>query len=180
MTVTPSGLPAWSRTASHTQYGGNVDKRDYMGVGPVDALTDVSAAQFCRATADLAAAVRTLPMCVMTLLCNDTSSAAPTIEFVNMMSSVPRTTSYAGDSAPAGFPSAARNNNGDITVTFDSSYTDEYDVEEDFAPTQANTTVHATAHRVATVAISGQTVRVRVYDATGAAVSDPRVTLAVW
>lgn len=179
MAVVPTGLPPWSRTASHTQYGGNVDKRNYMGIGPVDALTDVSAEQFCRAAADLASAVRTLPFCLMKILCNDTSPAAPTIELVNMMTGI-RTTSYAGDAAPAGFPSAARNGNGHITVTFDSSYADEYGVEADFAPTQANTTVHATAHRVAPVVISGQTVQVRVYDAAGSAVSDPRFTLAVW
>lgn len=179
MAVVPTGLPAWTRTAAHTQYGGHVDKRNYMGIGPVDALTDVGAENLCRAATDLASAVRTLPFCVMRLLCNDSSPAAPTVEFVNMMTGV-RVTSYAGDAAPTGFPSAARNNNGDVTVTFDSSYTDEYGVEGDFAPTLANTTVFATAHRVAPVVISGQTVRVRVYDAAGAAVSDPRFTLAVW
>ena len=179
MPIVPDGLPAWTRTADHTQYGGDLNKQNFMGVGCINAQTDVGAENLCRAAADLAAVVRTMPFCVMTLLCNDTSPAAPTIEFVNMMTGV-RTTSYAGDAAPSGFPSAARNGNGDITVTFDSSYDDDYATAGPFAPTQASTTVHATAHRVAPVAISGQTVRVRVYSDTGAAISDPRITLAVW
>ena len=179
MTIIPEGLPAWTRTASHTQYGGHPNKQNYQNIGCINAQTDVGAENLCRAAADLAAVARTASFCVMRILCNDTSPAAPTIEFVNMMTGV-RTTSYAGDAAPTGFPGAARNGNGDVTVTFDSSYTDDYGVEGDFAPTQAHTTVFATAHRVAPVEISGQTVRVRVADAAGAAVSDPRFTLAVW
>ena len=179
MPIVPAGSPAWTRTADHTQYGGHENKQNFMGVGCINAQTDVGAENLCRAAADLAAAIRTLPFCVMTLLCNDSSPAAPTIEFVNMMTGV-RVTSYAGDAAPSGFPSAARNGNGDITVTFDSSYDDDYGVSGSFAPTQASTTVHATAHRVGPIAVSGQTVRVRVYDSTGAAVSNPRLTLAVW
>jgi hypothetical protein len=179
MPIIPEGLPAWTRTASHEQYGGNLNKQNFMNSGCINAQTDVGAENLCRAAADLAAVVRTLPMCVMTMLCNDSSPAAPTVEFINMMTGVP-STSYAGDSPPAGYPSVARNGNGDVTVTFDASYDDEYATAGPFAPTQAVTTVMATAHRVAPVVISGQTVRVRVYSDTGAAVSDPRFTLAVW
>jgi hypothetical protein len=90
--------------------------------------------------------------------------------------------SYAGDSPPTGFPSAARNNNGDVTFTFDSSYDDDYGVAGAYSVLAANATVNASSavHRVATATIlTSTTVQVRVYDAAGAAVSDPRVTLVV-
>lgn len=181
MAITPTGSPAWTRTAGISQYGGNVDKRNYMGIGPIDALTDWSAEEFCRMTADVVAMVRTSAFAAMTVLCNDTSPAAPTIEFVCLMTGV-RTTSYAGDAAPSGFPSASRNGDGDVTITFASSYADEYGVSASYAPTQAKASAHATSAvaRVSTAEISGQTVRVRtVLGNTGAAVADARFTLEV-
>lgn len=178
MTITPTGHPAWTRTVDHTDYGGNVNKKNYMGLGVVNALTDVGAEDFCRMCSDLAALVRVAPMWVITYLCNDTSPAAPTIEVANGMTGV-RIVSYAGNAAPTGFPSAARNGNGDVTFTFSSSYLDEYGVSGAWAPQTVTTCVSGTAARVAVWAISGSTVRVRVFSDAGTAVSDPRVTLEV-
>ncbi len=178
MSITPAGSPAWTRSVGITDYSGNVNKQNYMGIGAIDALTDCSADEFCRATADLVACVRTAPFFVGTFLCNDTAPAAPTVESVLMQTGV-RTTSYAGGSAPAGFPAAARNGDGDVTFTFDSSYTDEYGVAGAFTPVHAKGTAHTTTHATVTTVVSGQTVRVRVFDDAGVAVDDARVTLEV-
>jgi hypothetical protein len=181
MAVVPSGLPAWARTASFTEYGGHLDKRDYGGVGAINPYTDLSAAQFSRMVSDVAATVRTAPFAVITYLCNDTSPAAPTIEVVYMMTGV-RLTSYAGDAAPAGFPSAARNGAGDVTFTFSSSYSDEYAVSQSFALRHSTGNVHATSGVYRTVmaeVVTSTTLRVRVRDNSGA-ISDPRVTVVVY
>jgi hypothetical protein len=178
MTITPTGLPAWCRQTSHLDYGGHPQKRNYMGLGCINSLTDVGAEDFCRLCSDMAAVARTASMWVLTYECNDSSPDAPTVTVVNGMTGV-QLVSYEGDAAPTGFPSAARNGNGDVTFTFEATYDDEYGVEGAWLPVTCTTSVSATAAREATWIISGSTVRVRVFDAAGAAVSDPVVTLEV-
>jgi hypothetical protein len=182
MTITPEGLPPWTRTASHTQYGGHENKQNYQNTGCINSQTDVGAEHLCRIAADLAAGIMTAPFAVITYLCNDTSPAAPTIESVLIMSGAALTTSYAGDAAPAGYPSAARNGNGDVTITFDSSYSDDYGVAGAFTPTRALPSVHVTSlvHRYALPEVSGQTVRIRATNDAGTGVSDARVTVEVY
>lgn len=180
MTITPSGLPAWTRTASHSQYGGNVNKRNYLSEGVVDAQTDVGADEFCRIAADLEAVIRTAPFATITYLNNDGVPAAPTIESVYMMTGV-RTTSYAGDAAPVGFPSAERNGTGDVTFTFASSYDDAYGVSGDLSLEHGLGTAHGSTFADPTVeVVTAQTIRVRVFDAAGSALADKRVTVEVW
>jgi len=128
--------------------------------------------------ADLEAISRTAPFATITYLNNDTSPAVPTIEVVYMMTGV-RTTSYAGDAAPSGFPSAARNGDGDVTFTFDASYSDPYSVAGAFAPKHAVGNVHGTTAGEPVVVISGATVRVRAFNGASA-LTDKRVTISVW
>ncbi|HEX5076138.1 MAG TPA: hypothetical protein VFW03_23195 [Gemmatimonadaceae bacterium] len=179
MAIVPTGAPAWVRTTSFTHYGGSTEKENYLSRGAINALTDVAAEEFSRMVADLAAVARTAPFAVMRILCNDTSPAAPTVEFCSLMTGV-RLTSYAGDAAPSGFPSAARVGNGIATVTFASSYVDEYGVSGAFTPKTALAGVHIGAGGTATVVISGQTLTIRsVSAATGLAISNARFTLEV-
>lgn len=178
MTITPTGSPAWTRQTSHTDYGGNVLKQNYMGLGVVNSLTDVGAEDFCRMCSDLAAVARTAAMWVITYECNDSSPAAPTIEVADGMTGV-RLVSYEGDNAPTGFPSASRNGNGDVTVTFDASYDDEYGVAGAWVPVTADAGLHGSTGGAAPCVISGSTVRVRAISHAGAAISDARVTLEV-
>ena len=98
MTTTPAGSPAWTRTVDHSHYGGNVNKRNYMLFGPINAQTDISAEEYCRMASDLACVVRTAPMWVFTFLNNDTVAAAPTIQVIYGMTGV-RLVSYEGDAA---------------------------------------------------------------------------------
>ena len=179
MAVTPSGLPAWTRTASYTTYGGNSNKQNHLGGGVIDATTDVGAEDFSRMVADLAAAVRSAPTWVITYNNSDTSPAAPTIYYVHAMTGV-RLSSYLGSAAPVGYPSAARNGTGDVTFTFDSSYLDEYGVSGSFQVFRAEASVDGSGayHAVAELT-SPTTVRVRVFNAAGSAQADQRVTLVV-
>lgn len=177
--MTPNGTPAWTRQTSHTDYGGNANKANYASQGVVDPLTDVGAEAICAIARDLTADTRTAEFAVITFLCNDASPAAPTIESVYMMTGV-RTTSYAGGSPPTGFPSAARNGNGDVTFTFASSYTDDYGVSGSYTPRHPDAKVHGSTACFATAEIaSATTVRVRVFLHDGTASLDKRVTLTV-
>lgn len=178
MPVIPAGAPAWTRTVVLANYGGDPNKQNYLGRGAIDAQTDVAAEEFSRMVADLAAAVRGAQFMVARVRCNDTSPAAPTIEWISMMTGVLQT-GYAGGSPPAGFPSWARNGNGAVTATFLSSYNDEYGQPGAYAPQAAEATA-ATASRIASAIVSGLTVRVDVVTDAGAAATDPVFTLVVW
>jgi len=178
--IVPTGVPAWLRTASIADYGGHTSKENYLSRGAIDALTDIGAEDYVRATADLAAVVRTNPFAVIYYENNDVPPAAPTIWTALMMTGT-RLTSYAGDSAPAGFPSAARVGPGEVTFTFAASYLDDYGVSGAFAPSMAKGTV-ASGSTLAfvTTEIAGATVTVRCFDVAGAAADDKYVTLLVW
>lgn len=176
--VLPVGLPAWTRTASFDLYGGNVEKQNHLGGGVIDATTDVGAEDFSRLVSDLAAAVRTAPMAVITFLNSDTSPAAPTVETIQMMTGV-RLVSYAGDAAPTGFPSAARNGTGDVTFTFSASYLDEYGVAGTFAINAAEADCLSSGAYTATAErVDATHVRVRCFNGASA-IGNLRVTLVV-
>lgn len=177
--VVPTGNPAWARSVSHEDYGGHEDKTNYQSIGVVNPRTDVGAEGFSRQVSDQAAAVRTSEFAVLTYLNNDTGTDPPTIEAAHLMTGI-ASNSYEGDAPPNGFPSAVRNGDGDVTFTFESSYPDEYGVSADWSPVQAQVSCHGTTFAHANYVISGQTVRVRVFDAAGAALIDKRVTLVVW
>lgn len=179
MAIIPNGLPAWTRTASHTNYGGHINKRNFLSRGVVDALTDVGAEAICRLAADLEAMARTAPFAAITYLNRDTLTTTPLIESVHMMTGV-RLTSYAGGVAPTGFPSAARNGNGDATFTLASSYTDAYGVAGTFAIKHACCSVHGTGAGEGVVEIlTSTTLRVRLFNGASALV-DQRATLLIW
>ncbi len=179
MTITPSGSPPWMRVNSLEHYGGDVNKDNYLSRGAIDALTDVDAAQFSRLAADVAALQRVMPFCTMTFLCNDSSPAAPTVEFVHMQTGI--TNSYAGDSPPSGFPSLARNSAGDVSITFASTYSDPYNISGSFSVSSALPgLISSTAGEVTAELVSATVVRVRAFSTAGAAISDARITLSVW
>jgi hypothetical protein len=182
MAIVPSGQPAWTRTASHTNYGGHVNKRNYMSRGVIDALTDVGAEALCRLAADLEAIARTAPFATLTYLCADTfpvSGAEPTVETAHMMTGV-RLTSYSSLAPPTGYPSAVRNGDGDNTFTFASTYADPYGVVGTFAIKHAIASIHGTSAGEAVVDIlTSTTVRVRLFNGASA-LQDQRATLIIW
>lgn len=176
--MTPSGSPAWTRSASFAYYGGDTSKRNFYGQGVVDPQTDVSAEEHARMCADLEAVARTMPFAEITYKNNDTSPAVPTIEIVYMQTGVVLV-SYPGDTPPSGFPSAARNGTGDVTFTFASSYTDPYGVSGAFSVKHVGADAQSSsAVRAVPEIVTSTTVRVRCFTG-GVAVGEARVTLSV-
>ena len=116
MPITPTGNPAWTRSAGIESYGGNVNKRNHLSQGVVDPETDISAENLSRIAADLTAVARVSAFSAIRFTCNDTSPAAPTVANVLQQTAI-NTAGYEGDAAPTGMPSLARNGTGDVTVT---------------------------------------------------------------
>lgn len=179
MTITPTGSPAWARTADHSHYGGHVAKRNYQSQGVTNPRTDVGAEAIVRHASDTAAAVRTAKFASITFANNDGSPAAPTVNSVEMMTGITQVP-YAGSSPPTGFPSAVRVGTGHVKFSFASSYADEYGISASFAPRRARASGHGGAFVTCTCVVSGQDVDVYCWDAAGAALGDKTVTLTVW
>lgn len=179
MTV-PNGSPAWTRSADATVYGGHPDKRDYQGQGVVNPQTDISAAEFLRMTADLAAVVRVAPFAVLRIQCDDTTPNDPTVLSVNQQTGIV-STSYAGMSPPTGFPTAERNGDGDITITWDSDYPDEFGEIAPVALRMGMASVTGSGAGEAVVEmVSDTAIRVRAFDDSGVALQDTQITVEVW
>lgn len=179
--TTPNGSPAWLRTSDFATYGGHTEKVNYQSQGVVNPRTDVGAEAVMRFTEDLAAAVRTAEFSRVLYTNNDSTPAVPTINTVFQMNG-DSTSDYAGDSAPAGMPSAARNGDGDVTFTWATSYTDAYGVSGTVNITDAKARVIASSgvYSVPCEILSANSVRVRAFDATsGSAVQDAQVLLNV-
>lgn len=181
MTVTPKGLPSWTRSVGFADYGGHSNLANYQNQGVVNPRTDVGAEALARLTSDLAAVVRVMPFATLTVQCNDSSPAAPTITATFLQTGV-NAISYAGDAAPTGFPSGARVGNGHVTLTFASSYTDAYGVAASFGIQQAAASLHGTSAGTETVnyTAGGQTLDVYGWVSAGTAKSDALLTVEVW
>jgi hypothetical protein len=180
MAIVPSGVPPWVRTNDLTHYGGHPNKENYLSRGSIDPLTDVDASQFSRLASDVAALQRVAQFCTLTILCNDSVPAAPTVEYVHMQTGV-TAISYAGDDPPDGFPSAERVSNGVVDITFDSSYTDPYNVSGAFSITHLIPGLISTsAGEAIAERVSSTVVRLRAFNSAGSAVSNARMTLSVW
>lgn len=181
MPITPTGAPAWLRANTHVEYGGDLNKRNFLSQGVIDPQTDVGADQFSRIVADMEALSRTCPFAIFTFRNNDTSPAAPLVQSVFMMPGV-RKTSYAGDAAPSGFVSGARNGTGDATFTFQNSYFDAYGVEGGFVVSHVLVAALSGAtYCKATYSVpTDNTLRVKCFNAAGAALGDQSVSVTVW
>jgi hypothetical protein len=181
MSVTPTGAPAWSRTADAEIYGGHADKRDYQTQGVVNPKTDVSAAQFARLCADVAACARVASFCQLTLTCDDATPDDPTVNFVRQMDLGQNTAGYAGDSPPSGFPTCTRVSDGKVQVVLASTPAD------DFSVSQALTTYHAQADvlgssvfaTVHIVKVNATTWTFEAVDSSGTAIADAQMAIEV-
>ena len=185
MAIVPTGSPAWVRNADHTIYGGDTNKTNWHSQGVTNARTDVGAEAFVRLAEDLSAVVRTAAFCELTITCNDTVPGPPTIVAVNQMTGV-TLTSYVGNSPPAGFPSGARNGNGDVTITWAASYTDDYGVSGNVniahvLLSSIGSTAAMPVYQRADLDINGlyESVRVRVFNTAAAAIPDASFSMSV-
>lgn len=177
--TTPTGRPAWARSISHLDYGGHPSKRNYQSQGVVNPRTDVGAEGFTRLVADAEATTRTASFITLRYTNRDSSPDSPLVLSAYMMVGV-SLSGYEADLAPDDFPTGARNGTGDVTFTFGSSFLDAYGIEEPFVPTQVLVSPEGTSAVAPVYVISGQTVRLRCFDAAGVAVADKTLTLTVW
>jgi hypothetical protein len=179
--TTPTGSPAWTGTADATVYGGHPDKRDYQAQGVVNPQTDISAAEFQRLCADLAAIVRVSPFAVLHIECDDTTPGPPTVTSVRQQTGV-AATAYLGDDAPAGFPAVTRNGDGDITITWDASYSDDFGQVAPIVVSMAKASIANDDDPGEAVCdlVSDTAVRVRAFIPAGTAFSDAEVVVEVW
>mgnify|MGYP007100060079 CR=1 FL=1 len=182
MAVTPTGSPAWVRTVSHTDYGGDTDKQNYLSKGVIDPRTDVGAEAWSRIAADLSACARVAPFATMLIRMNDTSPAAPTILACRMMTGV-RLTSYEGNAAPSGFPSAVRDGTGICTITFASTYADPYSVSGGLSMTNAIATATVSSSAFGTPVVEGISatqLTIKAFDAAGSALADQTISVDIY
>jgi hypothetical protein len=179
MTITPSGSPSWVRTNDLTHYGGDVNKENYLSRGAIDALTDVDASQFARLAADVAALQRVMPFCTITYVCDDVTPGSPTVEYVAMQTGI--SSNYLGSTPPSGFPALTRNGNGDVSITFASTYSDVYNVSGSFSISHAiPSLLSSSSGEAISERISPVILKVRAFDSAGAALSNARVCVTVW
>lgn len=145
--ITPSGRPIWSRTASTLTYGGHPNKRDYGGIGAVNALTDVTAAQLCRLAEDVASLAMVAPLFRLTTHYDYDSGVFVVTEFHSLWGAH-TSTAYNGNGPASGFArvqTTGSTGNHGITVTLPSSPPDSFGVTEPvviraaFASAAANT-----------------------------------------
>lgn len=179
--TTPTGSPPQTRLATIESYGGHPQKRDYQAQGVVNPLTDLSAAAFLRLTADVAACARVAPFCVMTVKCNDTSPAAPTVLRCQQMGAV-ALGGYAGGSPPnIDLPTLARTGNGAFTVTWPETTSDDYEVEADTNLVHVQASVQGSSDYVVEAEFTDErTLTIAVFESSGGpAISDATVTIEV-
>jgi hypothetical protein len=180
MSVIPTGHPYFTRAAGHANYGGHVDKRNHLSQGVIDPETDVSAQQLARLATDLASIARVAPFAYMVVQCNDTSPAAPTVVLANMGTGI-SSAGYEGDAPPSGFPTLARVSDGRFTITFDSTYTDDYGVSGSFIvqPGMGNV-ISAAESSITIIRTSATVLNYYLWDGAGAALDDGRCCFTVY
>lgn len=179
--VTPRGSAAWVRSTGIEDYDSHTLKGDAVGNGPVQPQTDVEAAALMRIADDMAAVARTAAFATIRYRNNDAAPAAPTVHSVNMMTGVDAS-NYAGGSPPSGFPTLARNGDGDVTITFASSYTDETGASVALVLDYVDCTVESNANDLNATweLVNDYTVRIRCWNANAqTAALDKTLTVEV-
>jgi len=179
--TTPAGNPPWTRTAGIADYGGATDKENYLAKGVVDPRTDVGAAEIMRLASDLAAMTRVAPFCVINYTADDTGTADPDVNWCVMQTQID-TDGWAAGATPTGFPVLARTGDGVVTITFASSYSDDYSVSGSFTVHAAEGCSNANASLAVDCELTSATVvTASVYNsAAGTAATDKTVTVSVW
>lgn len=170
MTI-PTGAPVWSRTNDHATYGGDLNKKNYQSRGAVNPLTDVTAKQFTRLAADVAAMGRTVEFATITYH-DVTATGTVVLDAYDGMAGAVPTLFYAGP--------------GHVTITWAASYTDDYGVAADIDLRHAGQSVHSASMTVATTVLSdtdvngkNEVANVYVWDSAGVALGNSKVTLTV-
>jgi hypothetical protein len=125
MTI-PAGSPIWSRTASVATYGGSATKRDYGGIGAVNANTDITAAQYMRLVADAAASAMMSPICLLQLR---RAASTITVDYVLPCWTEKWFSAYGGSAPPSSlYPTVTIVNSTTVQLQFPVTAADAYGV----------------------------------------------------
>lgn len=98
MTI-PTGSAAWARSSTVEDYGGHSNKHDLGYTGSINEKTDVAAAEYLRACADLVVAVRTAPLFWLSFTVSTGPLAASVTQCQPMWA--PASGPYSGASPPS-------------------------------------------------------------------------------
>ena len=178
--ATPKGSPPWEHTAGIADYGGHTEKHNYLSIGPINPLTDVTAEAIMRMAQDLVCVTNTAAFAELTMQQDDSTPDDPTVTSARIMTAV-ATSSYAGDSPPTGFPTCIRQSDGVVRITFSSSYNDAYGVSGDLAIVAVVPSVcGSTAAYCTWESINDYTIDINTWDAAGAAETDQKITVIVY
>lgn len=185
MPIIPTGRPAWVRSVSHIDYGGDTNKTNWHSQGVTNARTDVGAEAYCRLAEDLAACSRTAPWATLTIQCDDVTPGPPSILAINQMTGV-RPVSYVGNAPPSGFPSATRNGNSDISITWATSYVDDYGVSANIHIIGATIGIRGTSALMSSYELDDlnadglvESVRVRLFVPAGTAATSAAFSISI-
>ena len=123
MTV-PTGNPSWVKTASAADYGAHPGLHDYGYTGAINANTDITADQYKRLAADVAAATLMSPLATLTL--RWTTAPAVYVSSAIVQWATPLFIEYAGSSPPSPSYPTVTISGTKITVALPSSANDTY------------------------------------------------------
>lgn len=172
MPIVPTGAPVWLRTNDFQVYGGDPNKRNYMGQGAIDPTSDVTAEQFSRLVEDVAELGRVTEFATITFRCNDTVPGPPTI------------LAYNGLAGAA--PTGSRIGNGHVSFAWPVEPEDAYGVEAFVNFMSAMGGPQGTPGGVYTEFLDSnadglnERVNMLVFDASAAAIVDGVATVTVW
>jgi hypothetical protein len=169
--ITPAGAPAWAKTNDFATYGGDVNKKNYQSRGAVNPLTDVTAEQFTRLTADVSAIVRTAEFATLTFRYDTASGLFVVYAYDGMVSTLPTITHFGV---------------GQLLVTWLATYNDDYGVASTIDIQHCDHGAHGAAMATVSTQLLDndangkyEAVMVYVWNAAGAAADDITVTLTV-
>jgi hypothetical protein len=132
MTIQPSGAPLWLRGSGITQYGGDLNKKDYGGIGAINARTDLSAVQYSRLVADMASLARVSPLMRMQFTPH-ASAPVTSVELCSPCWGVPMP--YADGAAPPSSVYPTITGTGALrTIILSPTATDDYSVIGQISP----------------------------------------------
>lgn len=175
--TTPNGLPAWTRSADHTYYGGHLEKDNYNGEPIVNPKTDVGAGAIKRMATDLAAVAR---MSDFAKIKFESVGAGGfiTVTTCQMMTGA-ISASYNGAGPPAGFPAVKQMASGVYRITIGTAYEDDYSVSAIFEPVFSSATCLSVGAFVRSYVSGTSYVFVEAYTSTGSGITAGRFSVRI-
>lgn len=156
--IKPEAPPGWTRTVDFTQLGGHLEKQNRLGVSTFNPKTDISAAQFAGIADMISRMSWTSPACIMRFGSNGTI------------------VKYLSQWGAGTEPSLVWTMDNELLLTFESAYTDSYNVEGSWEISTAIITPHQNLTSCFVEIASANTLHC-LFNSTG---GFPEFSLMVW